>query len=150
MGSQNGFDPRGWLGMAGSHQGTMRKAVKVAQNERARANRRFWSMFPLTRATHFGIPVLSPYPCGFEDRFHVRGAICALEQAVRSRPSWAASSPRSARKAATVSPTPMAPAFCFRLFLIRFLFFLGFSFFFFSFSFFSGREPDKTVLEIAK
>ena len=29
----------------------------VAQNYRARANRRFFSMFPLTRATHFGIPV---------------------------------------------------------------------------------------------
>ena len=31
----------------------------VAQNETGGANRRFWSMFPLTRATHFGTGFLS-------------------------------------------------------------------------------------------
>ena len=31
----------------------------VAQNETGGENRRFWSMFPLTRATHFGTGFLS-------------------------------------------------------------------------------------------
>ena len=31
----------------------------VAQNQTGGANRRFWSMFPLTRASHFGTGFLS-------------------------------------------------------------------------------------------
>ena len=45
------------FGILSHGHGCANKDVGVAQNETiGGANRRFWSMFPLTRAAHFGIP----------------------------------------------------------------------------------------------
>ena len=43
---------------------TSQAHIGVAQNSTGGANRRCWSMFPLTRASHFGIPVFEPKPYG--------------------------------------------------------------------------------------
>ena len=51
----------------------------LAQNQAGGANRRCWSMFPLARATHFGIRYFAPQPGGlhwFRLVFDLPGYVC--------------------------------------------------------------------------